>query len=203
MSTLENQFKPLFVALYDENSSKFLTAEQCLIIAKWAFKTAVTSNYSANYKKIIPLDQIHSFYQDNDLPSNLKADLAFCAQVGLRKLIGGNKLAIIPNTYKNQKELINKSYIATFQFDHLLIRISWTPDAKIQIRNIDSSTVYRVYPQEKERILIQYVKDKVFKDIAQFHFFSSIIVEDSVVVPPQDFNKMIQNLQTFRSKHSF
>ena len=127
------------------------------------------------------------------MPSNMKVDIAFCEKEGLHQLIGGNKLSIIPDSYKNGKELIEKSYIATFQFDHLLIRVSWTPDPRLQVLNISSNTVYRVHPLEDKDILIQYVKDQVFKDISHFHFFSTIIVEDSIMEHTPDFNKVIQD----------
>jgi hypothetical protein len=61
----------------------------------------------------------------------MKVDIAFCEEVGLHQLIEGNKLSIVPNTYKNHKELIEKSYIATFQLDYLFIRVSWTPDPRL------------------------------------------------------------------------
>jgi hypothetical protein len=203
MSDLETQFQPLFNALYEEESPVIFTKEQSIIFAKWAFKTSITLNYSANYKKIIPIEHIHYFYRNKDMPPNMKVDIAFCEKEGLHQLIGGNKLSIIPDSYKNGKELIEKSYIATFQFDHLLIRLSWTPDPRLQVRNISSNTVYRVHPIEDKDLLIQYVKDEVFKDISHFHFFSTIIVEDSIVERTPDFNKVIQNLQNFRSKNSF
>lgn len=121
----------------------------------------------------------------------------------MHQLIGGNKLSIVPDSYKNQRKLIESSYIATFQFDQLLIRVSWTPDAKIQVRNISSSTVYRIHPMDKEELEIQYIKDEVFKDISQFHFFSSIIAEESIVKDTLEFDKVLKKLQNIRSKYSF
>lgn len=203
MSDIETHFKPLFVALYDENSPIIFKKDQNLIFAQWAYKTAITWNYSANYKKIIPLNQIHSFYINKELPPNLKVDLAFCNEVGIHTLIGGNRIAVIPDSYKNKKELIDASYVATFQFDHLLIRISWTPDAKIQVRNISTNTVYRIYPMDKEELLIQYIKDDVYKDISHFHFFSTIFMEESIKENTLDFEKLVQSLQHLRSNYSF
>lgn len=180
MSDLENQFKPLFEGLYEEESPIILTNEQCIIISRWTLKTAIALNYSVHYKKIIPLNQARYLYSNPDVPANLNVDLAFCYDVGIKQLVGGNKLAILSNKYENEKSIINQCYIITLQFDHLLLRIFWTPDPRIQIKDIISSKVYRIYPLEGEEIIIQYVKDGLYKDISQFQFHSPIIIDDKV-----------------------
>jgi len=203
MSTLETEFKPIFVALYDEQSPLIITRNQGTVIARWAYKTAITANYSANYKKIIPLDQIHSFYLNHDLPQNLVVDVAFCKEVGIHHLIGGNRLAIIPNSYENKSEFLDHCFVVTFQFDHLLIRLSWTPDAKIQVRNISNTTIYRIHPLGKNEILVQYINDELFDSISHFHFFSTIFVEESIDLKSSDIELFVQKLQKLRSEKSF
>lgn len=203
MSNLETEFKPIFIALYDEQSPLILTRNQRTVIARWAYKTAITVNYSANYKKIVPLDQIHSFYQNNDLPQNIVVDVAFCKEVGIHHLIGGNRLAIIPDSFKGKEEFLDHSFVVTFQFDHLMIRLSWTPDAKIQVRNIPKITVYRIHPLDQEELLIQYIKDELFDSISHFHFFSTIFVEESIILKSSDIELVVQKLQKLRSDMSF
>lgn len=178
MSKLESQFKPLFEALYEEESPVIFSKEQCLIFSRWALKTAIVLNYSVHYKKVIPLEQAHYLFLNSDLPSNLKVDLAFCEDVGIHQLVGGNKRAILSEEYGNLKSVIDQSYIVTLQFDHLLIRMSWTPDPRIQALDIIPNPVYRIHPQEGTEIVIQYINDGLYKDISQFQFFSPVIVDD-------------------------
>jgi len=77
------------------------------------------------------------------------------------------------------------------------------PEDKIQVRNIPSSTVYRIHPIDRNELLIQYIKDDLFTDIAQFHFFSTIIVEESIIEKNSNLDKVIKDLQSIRAKHSF
>lgn len=203
MSTLEMEFKPIFIALYDEQGPLIITQSQGSIFARWAYKTAITTNYSVNYKKIIPIDQIHSFYSENDLPQNLKVDVAFCKEVGIHYLIGGNRLAIIPESYDRKKEFLDRSYVVTFQFDHLLIRLSWSPDAQIRVRNIPNKAIYRIHPLDLKEMMIQYIKDELFDNISHFHFFSTIFVEKSFDLKSSDIELYIQRLQKLRSDISF
>jgi len=184
MSELENKMKPLFLAVLDDRSPTILTKEQCLLFAKWAYKTAITINYSVNYKKIIPVSQVHYFYLKKDLPFNIKVDLAFCREINLHWLIGGNKKFAVLNKYND----LNKSYVITIQFDHLLIRVSWTPNSALQFLPVPASFVYRIHPQENDEQLIQVIRGGIFRDIEQFHFTASIIAEDGAYDQVPDFN---------------
>jgi hypothetical protein len=174
MSELENSMKPLLLGVLDDRSPTILSKEQCLLFSKWAYKTAIIINYSVPYKKIIPISQVHNFYLKKELPSNFKVDLAFCQEINLHWLIGGNKVFAVFNKYND----LIKSYIITIQLDHLLIRTSWTPLSNLQVLPIPVSSVYRIHPQENDEQLIQVIRGGVFRDIEQFHFIATIIAED-------------------------
>jgi len=179
LSQLENNTKPILLAVLDDRSPIILTYDQFILLAKWAYKTAVTLNYAANYKNIIPLTQIHNFYLDDKIPTNVIVDLAFCNEIGFNYLIGGNKKLVTFNKKQN-KNILKRSYIITLQIDHLLMRISWTPDRKYQVLPVPASFVYRLYPQNDKEITIQVIRGATFRDISQFHFVASIIAEDDV-----------------------
>lgn len=188
MSKLENETKPILLAILDDRSPVILTREQCLTLSKWAFKTAITLNYSVNYKKIIPLTHANFYYLNNEIPKDVKVDLAFCKEVNIRQLIGGNKKVIHSNDYTDKFDILNKSYITTIQFDHLLIRVAWTPDPKVSVVQMPFSSVYRIHPQEDEEFIIQVIRGGVFRDISQFHFVGSSLVEDGIYKGPLDFD---------------
>jgi hypothetical protein len=179
MSELENNTKPLMTAILNDRSPTILAKEQCLTFAKWVFKTAAVLNYAENYKKIIPVNHIHDFYLTNELPLNVKVDMAFCRDTGVNFLIGGNKQIATFQKDQNKNELA-KSYIVTLQFNHLLSRISWTPYVNFQVIPLPASFVYRIHPQENSEITIQVIKGSIFRDISQFHFVATVIAEDGV-----------------------
>lgn len=180
MSKLEEDTKPILLAVLDDSSPIILTNEQCFVLSKWIFKTVITLNYAINYKKIIPIEHVHNLYKYNLLPINAKIDLAFSHDIGFHQLIGGNKIVILSNGYQDQNEFIKKIYVITLQFNHLLIRFSWTPDNNVQVKLFPIDSVYRIYPQPKNEISIQVIRGKVFRDISQFHFKFTVFTEDKI-----------------------
>lgn len=182
MSEIENSIKPILLAVLDDRSPTILSKEQCILFSKWAYKTAITINYSVNYKKIIPLSQVRDFFIKKELQPNIKVDLAFCKEINLHWLIGGNRKYAILNKFEN----LEKCFIITIQFDHLLIRVSWTPYNNLQVLPVPASYVYRIYPQANEEQLIQVIRGGVFRDIEQFHFIASMIAEDGVYAQVPD-----------------
>ena len=73
-----------------------------------------------------------------------------------------------------------KTYIITVQFDHLLMKVSWASDSRFQVVSSPESAVYRIYPQSYDEITIQVVRGSIFRDIAQFHFNASFIIEKNI-----------------------
>jgi len=188
MAELENNTKPLLLAVLDDRSPTILSKEQCLILSNWIYKTAITLNYQADYKKIIPMKHVKDFYLNKKVPTNVNIDLAFCREIDLHWYIGGNKKLVLLNRSKELK-VLNKSYIITLQINHLLLKITWSPDSTVQILPIPVSYVIRIHPQVKEEPIIQVVKGCIFRSIEQFHFETTIFVEDGVLKKISDVKK--------------
>jgi len=175
MARLEEDTKPLLEALCAGQSPIVLTHEQCNSLARWTFKTAAL-NYSANYKRIIPLEQIRQFYTAGRLPENGTIDIAFCYQVGIHWVIGGNRRFVTRSGLTDAQK--RGTYVATLQFDHLLIRLAWVPVDGVKAVAAPASAVYRIFPQDKSEL--QLVRGRIFKDHAQFHFTATMLAEEGV-----------------------
>jgi hypothetical protein len=176
MEQLEENARPILEALWSSRSPSptGLSSEQCDILARWTFKTSAALNYSVDYKKIIPLEQIHQFYISGHLPENATVNLAFCHRVGIRWILGGNKKYVfqskrITDTQKRE------TYVITLQFYRLLLRLAWVPVDGIRAAAIPSSAVFRIFPQDKP---VQVVRRHIFRDLPQFHFTATILAEE-------------------------
>jgi hypothetical protein len=175
MSGLEVAARPLLESLLGGVCPRGLSLSLCDTIARWTFKTAVTLNYASNYKKIIPLEQIHRFRSEGRLPENATVDIAFCEPNGLYWVLGGNKKFALLT--KDLERSIKQSYHFTLQFESLLLRLAWTPIECVQVVEIRNA-MCRICPPK------QIVKDvqitRRFFDRWQLHFGHTIFAEDGV-----------------------
>ena len=183
MAHLEGDTRPILEALWDGRSPTVLTHKQCIILAKWTFKTAATLNYSANYKRIIPLDHIRQFYTFGRLPENATIDLAFCYRVGIHWLLGGNRRFVTQSGLTESQKRV--TYVATLQFDHLLLRLAWVPVDGVKAVAAPVRAVYRIFPQDNSEL--QVVRGRIFRDHAQFHFTGTMLAEEGVYPSDLDF----------------
>ncbi len=175
MSGLEVAARPILESLWKGVCPKMLGRNVCDTLARWTFKTAVTLNYASNYKKIIPLEQIHCFYNEGRLPDNSTVDMAFCPADGVNWVIGGNKKFALMST--DLEESIKPSYLITLQIEALLLRLAWTPVDCVKVLEI-CNAVCRIFPlrQLAKRVEIT----GRCADRRQLHFVATIFAEDGV-----------------------
>jgi hypothetical protein len=182
MAKLEEETRPLLELLLT-GCSTVLTSEQCDILARWTFKTAAALNHSANFKRIVPLEQIRQFFTAGRLPENATVDFAWCYRVGIHWFVGGNKkFALLSSKITKSQKIA--SHVITFQFDHVLLRLVWVPVEEIKAIIIPN-IVYRIFPQDNSKLEV--VRGRIFKDDAQFHFMATILAEDGVYPSELDF----------------
>ncbi len=182
MAILETEMIPILEALWTPISPTILTPAQCLRIAEWTFKTAVTISYASEYKKIIPIRHVHDFYQTKCLPGNATVDLAYCARSdrSIQTLQGGNKKFGIRDPSITESNL-TETYLVTLHFDHVMLRLGWCPVAGIRSQPIPNESVFRIFPPPVQDIVLQLVNGKVFRDHFQFHFIFTFFTEDNLV----------------------
>jgi hypothetical protein len=175
MARLEEDTRPFLEALSVDRSPMVLTNNQCIILAKWTFKTASTLNYSSNYKRIIPLDHIRQFYTSDRLPENATIDIAFCYQVGIHWVIGGNRKFVTKSGLTESQK--SHAYVATLQFDHVLLRLAWVPADGVKAAALPTNAVYRIFPQDNS---VEILRGRFFRDLEQFHFIATMLAEEGV-----------------------
>lgn len=182
MSVLEVKITPLLEALWEPIRPTILTAEQCLTIARWTFKTAVTVSYASDYKKIIPINHVHDFFNTKCLPGNSTVDLAYCARSdrSIQSLQGGNKRFAIRDPQITESDL-KETYLITLHFDHVMFRLGWAPVAGIKSQPIPKQAVFRIFPPTERDTVVQLLKGQAFRDHFQFHFVSTIFSEDGLL----------------------
>jgi hypothetical protein len=183
MAQLEVDTRPILEALWDARNPPVLTLEQCNSLSKWTFKTAATLNYSANYKRIVPLDHVRQFHAKHRLPENATVDLAFSYRDGIHWIVGGNtKFVTLSGRITNSQK--RATYVITLQFDHVLLRLAWVPVDKVKAIAAPTSAVNRIFPQGNA---VQVVRRHIFRDHAQFHFTATVLAEEGVYPNDLDF----------------
>jgi hypothetical protein len=143
----------------------------------------VTLNYSANYKRIVPLEPIRHFHTAGRLPENATVDLALCHGVGIRWLLGGNKKLVFRSRRITESQK-RATYVITLQFDHLLLRLAWVPVDGVKAVVAPASAVDRIFPPDN---VVQVVRGRIFRDHAQFHFMATMLAEKGVYPSELDF----------------
>ena len=204
MSQLETDTKPLLEALWKPKSPTVLSPVQCLTLARWTFKTAAISNYSSDYKKIIPIQHIHDFNETQRLPANSTIDMAYCANGDrlFHCLQGGNKRFLTRDS--NMKESSMKgSYIITLHYHHVMLRLAWTPTNGVRAQPVPKQAVFRLFPSCEGDLFVQLVQGQYFRDHFQFHFVATLFAEDGLLNDaPEDSSRVrdgVRNVHQFIS----
>lgn len=179
MRHLENQARPLLVALWDGVHAVTLTREQCATLARWTYKTASALNYAVNYRGIIPLNQIRQFFARGRLPENGTVDVAYAAIPGLHWILGGNRIFAARSTHVTRSQC-GESYVVTLQFHHMLLRLAWAPIEHVSASLLPPGALHRVSPLNKELVSLRVLRQGYFQDIAQLHFKATVFAEEGV-----------------------
>jgi hypothetical protein len=181
MSLLEVDTTPLLEALWKPVSPTLLTPDECLTVARWTFKTAATVAYSSEYKKIIPIQHVHDFFNTQRLPTNSTVDLAYGARGDrlIQCLQGGNKQFALRDLQPAKADLA-KSYLITLHFHHVMLRLAWTPIDGIKAQPVPKDAVFRLFPPPDRALFVQLIKGQVFRDHFQFHFVATMFGEDGL-----------------------
>lgn len=179
MSKLENDILPVFESLWKAPKWTVLTKEQCMLIARWTFKTAVTMSYSSDFKKIIPIKHIHDFYATQCLPINATVDIAYCGKghLHIQCLQGGNKIFAAKDVNVIKQKMMD-SYFITLHFNHVLLRLAWTSINGTMAQSVPYHSVFRIFPTSCNNIFIN--PQKIFIDHSQFHFRFTLFAEDGM-----------------------
>jgi hypothetical protein len=181
MSRLEDDITPLLEALWKLGSPTLLTPDDCLTVARWTFKTAATVAYSSAYKRIIPIQHVHDFFNTQHLPPNSTVDLAYCARGDrlIQYLLGGNKQFALRDPQPAEADLA-KIYTITLHFHHVMLRLAWTPIDGIKAQPVPKDLVFRLFPPPDRDLFVQPIKGRVFRDHFQFHFVATMFGEDGL-----------------------
>lgn len=149
MSVLEVQAKPMIIELIrNEKVVIDFNEQERFVIARWAFKTALTLNLGSNFHKNVPLDHYKELYNDKErLPERvyIVAQQHYCNRQFywmqgawwhvFRRSLNKSKLS----------EIKEKSYKIGFQFGNLILLIGYNPFPELLFK-IEEGIHVPLYP---------------------------------------------------------
>jgi hypothetical protein len=156
MSDLEEDFKPIFHKLIDDykNITRLSKSER-KTISCWSLKTAMMINAGSNYRQIIPIEYYNLFYLNQQIPKDIKIDIAFIKSDDLLIWEQSNfQFCTYRGTDQNYDvyHLKKNSFIIGMQLKSLGIKVSHYYDCKAKGYKIPISTKkssVRIWPYLK------------------------------------------------------
>lgn len=149
MSILEAQAKPMLIELIrNEKVVIDFNEQERFIIARWAFKTALTLNLGSNFHKNVPLDHYKELYDNkHKLPERvyIVAQQHFCNRPFY--WMQGSWWHILSKSLNKSKlsEIKEKSYKIGFQFGDLILLIGYNPFPELLFK-IQANIHVPLYP---------------------------------------------------------
>lgn len=178
MSDLENLARPIVRRLiWPQEKIISLSSDECELLARWAFKTAIVINSASNYRQIIPSDHIQELNSDHSLPRNLKIDLVLSEPVNdLAWIQGQSGFVSVSRTtiMRRLMKQISSLYVITLLVGGPIIRMSWLPRTKFKIDKSDEVESIRIYPSPGSA---QTINAKIYStELAEFH---NVVFDDT------------------------
>jgi hypothetical protein len=106
--------------------------EDCELVARWTFKTAAMINAGSNYRRIIPPQHLHDFYEREQLPRGTGVDVGLSSPPAVPTIEWrqSQNFPIFnpPGSPEESGLALLQSYRVTLWLGQLLVKVMYWPD---------------------------------------------------------------------------